>query len=236
MMAALFQVFTVGREQLQVVWMVVLLIAVSVMDNLAWFQKSADGLFHDKNVFSHVTVVVGPRVLWSYHEAITLFHNERISFKCCVATSRTPLRGADSFRARDETGSALDASRTASRPWRTWWCLKTTTFAPSTHFVEIAFVVSPVRSLGRYTRRGTMALLVFVSPLLLTSASALRIVLLPLACLAVDAFATLTSPAVSIARFVMEVFERLHGAAQFARLHAVAILAFWASGMRTEWI
>lgn len=101
--------FPMRRAKHKVLWAVVLLVAVAMVDFLAFPERASDDRLDNHDVLANVTVVIGASVIWAQYQPIAILHNKRLAVEVRTATPRTKAWRSDSSSANDYPDSALSA-------------------------------------------------------------------------------------------------------------------------------
>lgn len=77
----MFQMFRVFREQLQVRWVIVLLVFIPMMHNFSGQEKSPKHLLHYQTMFQHVRNMLSAiRMIVGMNQNVSIFVNQTATF------------------------------------------------------------------------------------------------------------------------------------------------------------
>jgi len=147
-MPADLQMIRVRRKQREVLWAVVLLVAVAMMHDLGPTQRTPEDCFHDDDVLSHVAVEVGSVVIRPQHQSVPILDNERLATTQRITALRAEARpvGASSPDHDRCAAESAHTGHTTDHTGHTWYGLATTlprTIEPPTRQALAVWAMHP---------------------------------------------------------------------------------------------
>lgn len=88
------QMFAVRPHEPQIIWFVVLFVAVYVMNDLAFIKRATEYSFHDKPMFSDISIAIGGRMSGREDQSIAVLNNKwlaTIGAKALARAESLPL-------------------------------------------------------------------------------------------------------------------------------------------------